>query len=98
MIDEEIDKARQHGHNMEVEFIDNKDAFEIGCKSFLAGLRAGKLQWHDLRKNPKDLPDTTRGVWTNAGAGYHDDDGWWDDYGGWLQDVIAWCEPKFEEE
>lgn len=28
---------------------------------------------------------------------YHDDDGWWNDFGR-LQDVIAWCEPKFEEE
>lgn len=53
--------------------------------------------WHDLRKDQKDLPDNSRYVWTNVGAGYHDDDGWWDDYGR-LQDVIAWCEPKFEED
>lgn len=43
-----------------------------------------------------DLPNNYRYVWTNVGAGYHDDDGWWDDFGR-LQNVIAWCEPKFEE-
>lgn len=25
-------------------------------KAFLAGLKAGKLKWHDLRKNTEDLP------------------------------------------
>ena len=43
-----------------------------------------------------DLPKDARYVWTNVGAGYHDNDGWWDDFGR-LQNVIAWCEPKFEE-
>lgn len=43
-----------------------------------------------------DLPNNYRYVWTNVGAGYHDDDGWWDGFGR-LQNVIAWCEPKFEE-
>lgn len=53
-------------------------------------------EWHDLRKDPSDLPKDYRNVWTNMGAGYYDDDGWWDDFGR-LQGVIAWCEPKFEE-
>lgn len=53
-------------------------------------------EWHDLRKDPSDLPKDYRNVWTNVGAGYYDDDGWWDDFGR-LQGVIAWCEPKFEE-
>lgn len=61
--------------------------------------RENKQKWHDLRKDKKDLPDNNRCVWTNVGAGYYDGDGdgWWDDFGR-LQDVIAWCEPKFEEE
>lgn len=58
---------------------------------------AGRPKWHDLRKDPNDLPDNGRYVWTNKGAGYHDDDGWWDNFGR-LQNVVAWCEPKFEEE
>ena len=51
-------------------------------------------EWHKVADG--DLPKDTRYVWTNEGAGYHDDDGWWDDFGR-LQNVIAWCEPKFEE-
>ena len=51
-------------------------------------------EWHKVADG--DLPDNYRYVWTNVGAGYHDDDGWWDDFGR-LQNVIAWCEPKFEE-
>ena len=51
-------------------------------------------EWHKVADG--DLPDNCRYVWTNVGAGYHDDDGWWDDFGR-LQNVIAWCEPKFEE-
>ena len=50
--------------------------------------------WHKVADG--DLPDNCRYVWTNVGAGYHDNDGWWDDFGR-LQNVIAWCEPKFEE-
>ena len=51
-------------------------------------------EWHKVADG--DLPKDARYVWTNVGAGYHDDDGWWDDCGR-LQNVIAWCEPKFEE-
>ena len=51
-------------------------------------------EWHKVADG--DLPKDARYVWTNVGAGYHDDDGWWDDFGR-LQNVIAWCEPKFEE-
>ena len=28
----------------------------IGISSFLAGLEAGRPQWHDLRKDPTDVP------------------------------------------
>ena len=53
-----------------------------------------KTKWHKVADG--DLPDNYRYVWTNVGAGYHDNDGWWDGCGR-LQNVIAWCEPKFEE-
>jgi hypothetical protein len=85
------------------------------CKevpAFLAGLKAGRPQWHDLRKDPKDVPDegTYLVVWQNA-RGYRDtmimryeeDDEeklhWIDGDGDcWDDDIIAWREiPKFEE-
>lgn len=78
--------------------LDTNNAFISSHEAFLAGFKAGRLEWHDLRKDPNDIPDNLRYVWTNEGAGHHDDDdGWWDDFGR-LHDVIAWCEPKFEEE
>ena len=66
-------------------------------RAYLAGAEFGynkANEWHKVADG--DFPDNCRYVWTNAGAGYHDDDGWWDDCGR-LQSVIAWCEPKFEE-
>ena len=66
-------------------------------QAYLAGAEFGynkANEWHKVADG--DLPDNCRYVWTNVGAGYHDNDGWWDDCGR-LQNVIAWCEPKFEE-
>ena len=55
-------------------------------------------KWHDLRKDPMDLPNNYRNVWTNVGASYYDSrDNCWRDEFGRTQGVIAWCEPKFEE-
>ena len=33
-----------------------KTPFESAKEGFLAGLKAGRPQWHDLRKDPNDLP------------------------------------------
>ena len=73
--------------------------YNVGLKTgygdgFLEGLKAGRPQWH---KVTDDLPNNQRYVWTNKGAGYHDDDGWWDSFGR-LYGVFAWCEPEFEVE
>lgn len=72
-----------------------KDMME---EAFLTGLKAGlKALWHDLRKDPNDLPDNHRYVWTNVGPGHHANSDWWSPFGR-LQNVVAWCEPKFKEE
>ena len=74
-----------------------KSPFEAAKEGFLAGLKAGKQEkWHDLRKNPYDLPTEIGEYWCK-----------WDDgtyctvhyFGECFGDyVIAWCEiPKFEE-
>lgn len=49
---------------MAEEFVDSKKSFwrqgrtciDSVKQAFLAGLKAGKPQWHDLRKDPNDLP------------------------------------------
>ena len=102
----EIDMARQYGHNMEVEFIDNKDAFNIGYKSFLAGLKAGRPQWHKVADG--DLPKENKiylvAMKDNGLAIAYFNGRYWKtkynlgDFGHCVETVIAWCEiPKFEE-
>lgn len=68
------------------------------------GLKAGRPQWHDLRKDNNDLPKDTVSVLISRGLprtdraryngkwyGYYSDDE--------IEDVIAWCElPTFDKE
>ncbi len=83
-------------YNMQIEYY---------CRqAFLAGLKAGRPQWHDLRKDPNDLPKDTVSVLISRGSprtsraryngkwyGYYSDDE--------IEDVIAWCEiPVFGKE
>lgn len=79
-------------------------------RAYLDGLAEGKPQWHDLRKDPKDLPNRTGEYFTNIGLLYYDElcnRHFWHtpsceacDYSDEVEEdeVIAWCElPKFEE-
>ena len=83
--------------------------WETRKRTFLAGLKAGKPQWHDLRKDPNDLPNTDRNVWVKRESEiecqidnyYEDDKGWGIMFreGYCTDDVIAWCEiPTFDKE
>lgn len=91
---------------------ENKKIIQCSChnydsekdleEAYLAGLKAARQEmWHDLRKNPNDLPedcvinqdgkrvfyDIIHKVWRNDDA---------DEY--ICDDPIAWCEiPTFEE-
>lgn len=79
----------------------------VGINSFLAGLKAVRTQWHDLRKNPDDLPPVERGsatidVLTDRGEiayYYYYESCWCDCNGNEIDTPKAWCEiPKFKEE
>ena len=82
-------------------------------EAFLAGLKAGRPQWHDLRKDPNNLPDEgTYLVVLRNDYGYkelfmmyyeEDDEEelHWVDGDCEVQDehIIAWCEiPTFDKE
>lgn len=83
-------------------------------QAFLDGLKTGRPKWHDLRKDPHDLPKHCRyGTRTseyvlakfkssNTGVCYFDFDllGWFaNGYLEQLKNIIAWCEvPKYTEE
>ena len=67
---------------------------------FLAGLKAGRPQWHDLRKDPKDLPEKYIPVLNQYGEHRSYDGHYWRDCDDVIYtDVIAWCEiPTFDKE
>lgn len=80
-------------------------------KIYLDGLSEGKPKWHDLRKDPNDLPNRNLPVYVQFADGdnyvakyidirWSDKSCWVDQYDStdYIHDVIAWCElPKFEE-
>ena len=84
-------KAKEDANKMKSRFLEL-------CN--LKDMRIAELEkaneWHDLRENPNDLPSDYRSVWTNKGGACHDNYGWYDDCG-YVFGVIAWCEPKFED-
>jgi hypothetical protein len=71
---------------------------------FLAGLKAGRPQWHDLRKDPNDLPKKSgryyvcyRPITTHKDEFiliYNKDNNSWVDGVGehYSRGIIAWCE------
>lgn len=76
---------------------------KYGVECFLAGLKAGKdmnvaTKWHDLRKDPKDLPPAHRIVLNQVGmATQYDPKKGFLGFGG--AGIIAWCEiPTYNEE
>lgn len=82
-------------------------------KACLAGLEKGIPQWHDLRKDPKDLPEQFTLVFgyfnivdgtpwnSNYVACQYGNGNWYDDCMTYIEqdrEPVAWCEIlKFEE-
>ena len=82
---------------------DKSHAYRLGrYDGFLAGLKAGRPQWHDLRKDPNDLPDDTYDVLDQAGYKVHYNffqNVWLNEKDEIDEHVIAWCEiPTFDKE
>ena len=114
MTDEELFKAwkseqyKDQSTEEKMEFVEHLHTFpKYFEEAFLAGLKAGRPQWHDLRKDPNDLPKEGKQYlcliksWVGGekvyacliyNTQYHS---WQESYG----DVIAWCElPTFDKE
>ena len=104
MKDEEM--AEKEYENCKFEKIEHYCDKAIYVTGFLAGLKAGRPQWHDLRKDPTDLPKDNHNVWCKAldhyGEGWYDKDTntWTLIYRGYhLHCIEAWCEiPTFDKE
>lgn len=70
--------------------------------AFLAGLKAGRPQWHDLRKNKNLVPDSPRLVLVQCIDSTHCEFSYYIN-NSWILNrnvpVIAWCEiPTFDKE
>lgn len=67
--------------------------------AYLKGLAEGKTKWHDLRKNPEDLPKENGCYWGYVNYfGFQHRKIYWLGNRFDITGVIAWCElPKFEE-
>ena len=111
--DEELFKAWKSEQSKDLsteerfEFVEHLLSFpKYFEKTFLAGLKAGRPQWHDLEKEPTDLPKDNHNVWCKAldhyGEGWYDKDTntWTLIYRGYhLHCIEAWCEiPTFDKE
>ena len=104
MTDEEM--AEEYAGSFE--WTNDDRIIDYSKQGFLAGLKASRPQWHDLRKDPNDLPkrnkdfvvEVTIPVMTHPSyvfaAYYFDNKKWFSD--GEEIKVIAWCEiPQFKE-
>ena len=87
----------------ELDDITSSEANKEIEQAFLAGLKAGRPQWHDLRKNPNDLPEDTYDVLDQAGYKVHYNffqNVWVNDKDEIDENVIAWKEivlPELKE-
>lgn len=79
---------------------------KIAMRVYLAGLKAGRPEWHDLRKDPNDLPKKGKSVLCYfvinrfAIMDLRNDNLWYGDgYCGFdTSEIIAWCEiPTFTD-
>ena len=83
--------------------------FPIDClEAYIAGATENGIRWHDLRKDPNDLPNDDRNVYVATLSPYETKenvfeyhfDSWLGDdwFSNSVKDVIAWCEiPQFKE-
>ena len=118
MKDEEIDKMADDFVNAQeftkaYGFARKAECGAFWKYGFLAGLKAGRPQWHDLRKDPTDLPKESCSVFViykYESKTYRDNYindkehniiGWESEYKDpyCAPQVIAWCEiPTFDKE
>ena len=106
--DIQIDDLIKGGKNIRMSASVYKDGIK---QAYLAGLHEGRPKWHDLRKDPNDLPKKNNGIYLVAWKrdkyieeygeyGYdtdlfNADEGYFEGTGDY---AIAWCEiPTFKE-
>lgn len=75
--------------------MDVHSQYEEEYQSYLAGATENGIQWHDLRKDPNDLPKDNKNVYVQYADGNVGFDSWYDNSRWFNNDpspIIAWCE------
>lgn len=105
MKDEEMaeEYTEEKGFGSDCNNLTSYDANREIEQAFLAGLKAGRPQWHDLRKDKNDLPKFRRDILVTceyrSKLKKKRETFEWDYKSDMPLHAIAWCEiPKFEEE
>lgn len=110
----EEEKAEEWWNNWAVkDWNDIKEGKRLFIQAYLDGLHEGQLKWHDLRKDPNDLPKKVKDerqvsdiVWIHI-DNWGTEEGYYDySLKSWIVRwrvvnilVIAWCEiPTFDKE
>lgn len=106
----DIERAEEYRKSLKQKLIDEDEFERLEMfdenveEAYLAGLKAARKEmWHDLRKNPNDLPEIYMGVLNQNGMNVvydYTNKVWRDDNATEYicDDPIAWCEiPTFEE-
>ena len=99
MTEEEMAEDYIKVNNLEWELECNRTS-PIGevKQAYIAGLNANKTKWHDLRKDPKDLPNGHRMVLNQVGMTTQYDPTRKCFLGLGGAGIIAWCEiPIFKD-
>ena len=83
------------------------DTYRFAKKTYIDSAKENGIQWHDLRKDPNDLPKDNNVKRCYVGNGeyqnlrYSKCRWYYSDKGGlsFIRDIIAWCEkPTFDKE
>ena len=74
--------AQEYRKDLKSKFFLSEPQLDLACQGFkdgfLAGLKAGKPQWHYLVENPTDLPKNEGPYWVCVRDGRYKEDGSWE--------------------
>ena len=97
------ERAEKYADTVKCEW--ENDTYWVDCRdkvedAYIAGAKENGIEWHDLCKDPNDLPKDTYDVLDQAGYKVHYNffqNVWVNEKDEIDNQVIAWCEiPQFE--
>lgn len=98
------DKASRYADNIPFVYetdVVRKIVKEFASLAYIDGAKENGVVWHDLRKDPNDLPSNSYFCLNERGDHIHWNKHYqkWQNKQGIFTDVIAWCEvPRFEDD